>query len=194
MARGAASQAQQTYRMGRNLENQSMANANALYNQLTPAYTNMAVNPQGINPQDRARMYTEAQQGAGGSMAAATGRAQQLAAANRNTGSFAPVLGESARGAARDLSQTGLGIGLADVGLKESQRQAGLEGLSGLQAEQNKDVLGSLGLMNEATQARTAASPGWFQNMTSLLAALKPKGNYDSSSGDWSVGAGGSNT
>jgi len=189
MSRNAASQAQQTYRMGRSLENQSLANSNALYDQLEPTFQNEAVNPQGFNPKDMADMTTGAMQSSGGALGAVTGKANQYAAANRNSGSFTPVLDEASRAASRNLSNTNLDIKKSNADLKESQRQAGIKGLSGLQSEQNADVLGSLGLMNQSTDAMTKASPGWFQNFTSLLQSLQGAGASKGADGSWAFGA-----
>lgn len=177
MARDAVNQAKQTYQQSQNLQKQSATNANNLYGTLIPAYTNEAVNPQGIGTQGMTAMTTAAQQSAGGSQGAARGKANEYAAANRNTGSFAPVLDESAREAGRNLGQSTLDINAQNEMLKQQQRQAGLEGLSSMYGVQNNDVLSSLGLQNQSTQAQTAAgAQGWFQNMTNLIGSLRGAG------------------
>jgi hypothetical protein len=191
MARRAVNQANNLYNESQNQYNTATSNAQGLYNQLVPTYTQEATNPQGFGKADLASMNTAAQQSAGGGVAAAEGKAGTEAAANRNLGSFAPALDEASRQATRTLGQEALGVQGENAQLKERQRQAGISGLSGLQEEQNADVLKSLGLGTEDVNAAVnAGKSGWFQNMLATIAALKPQGTYDSQSGNWSAGVG----
>lgn len=190
MARQATNQAQKTYKEANNLEGASLANSNALYSQLDPIYQNEAVNPQGFNPKEMSDFTTSAEQSAGGALGAATGKATQLAAANRNSGSFAPVLDEASRASSRNLSKSNLDVQNENAMLKEKQRQEGISGLGDLNRQQNADVLASLGLENESTNALTnAGKSGWFQNMEGLISALSGAGASKSSNGDWAVSA-----
>lgn len=172
MARDAQNQAKQTYQQDQNLTNSSEANANALYSQLVPTFSSEVSNPQGFGTKDMADMTTAAGQSTGGALGAATGQANRMAAANRNSGSFAPVLDEAARQAGRQNSQDVLGIKNANEQLKQNQRSQGIAGLSGLQGEQNNDVLSSLGLQTSATNSLVnAGNSGWFQNMLGFMNA-----------------------
>lgn len=172
MSRDAQNNAQNTYNTSSGLETGSANNANNLYGQLNSAYSSEAANPQGFSPTEVADMNTSAQQSAGGSMAGAVGQANLQGAANRNSGSFAPAIDDAARGAQKTLSSDALGVQNQNALLKESQRQSGLAGLSGLQGEQNNDVLSSLGLENSSNNSLIqAGQSGWFQNMLGLMNA-----------------------
>lgn len=185
MSRDAANQAQQTYNTDTGLTASSGDKANSLYSQLVPAFSAEATTPQGFGAPAIADMTTGAEQSAGGSTAGATGLAATRAAADRNSGSFAPTLDQSSRDAGRTLSADTLGIKKDDALLKQSQRQQGLQGLAGLEGQDNNDVLSSLGLQTSATNALTNASPGWFQNMTSFMNAA---GKDASAAADLGVG------
>ena len=187
MSRAAANQAQQTYNTSNALEGSSAANTNALYNQLTPAFTNEVVNPQGFGSQDMADLTTGAEQSAGGTLGSVAGKAAQYSAANRNLGSFAPTLDEASRAASRQLGSDTLGIKGENAMLKQSQQQAGLAGLAGEEGMENNDVLSSLGLQNQSTNALTNASPGWVQNTAGILGALRGAGASSNGSGGWAV-------
>ena len=172
MSRAAQNEATKTYNTSSALENASDAKTSALYNQLTPTYTQEATNPQGFGSANLAAMNTASQQSAGGAEGAAVGQAGRMAAANRNSGSFAPVLDEASRDAGRTLSSNALGVQGMNANLKETQRQSGLQGLQGLENQQNNDVLSSLGLQNQSTNTLVnAGNSGWFQNMTGLMNA-----------------------
>lgn len=189
MSRDAANQAKDTFKTDTSLEGSSAGNFSSLYNQLTPAYTNEAVNPQGFGPQTEADLNTGAEQSTGGALGSAVGKGAQYSAANRNLGSFAPVLDESARGASRQLSNDTLGIKSDNAMLKEKQRQEGISGLQGEENMANNDVLSSLGLETGSTNALTAAAPGWVQNTVGILGALKGAGGSKGADGSWSATA-----
>ena len=172
MSRAAESQAKNTYNQANSLDQSASANSNALYDQLAPTFTQEATNPQGFGKNDLAAMNTAAQQSEGGALGSAVGQAGTMAAANRNSGSFAPTLDEASRSAGRNLSNASLGIQGENAKLKQAQQQEGISGLSGLQGEQNSDVLSSLGLQNQSTNALVnAGNSGWFQNMLGFMNA-----------------------
>lgn len=170
MSRASTNEAQQAATNANNMETASLGKANALYDQLTPTYEQEITNPQGYGAPDLASMNTEAQQSAGGAVGAAVGQAGRMAAANRNSGSFAPTLDESSRDAGRTLSSNALDIQGKNANLKQSQRQAGVSGLQGLEGQQNSDVLGSIGLQNTAADSlsKAAGSKGWLQTLQSM--------------------------
>jgi hypothetical protein len=173
MSRQGKQDAQNTYNTADNLTGASTASKGSLYNNLFGTYQNEAVNPTGFNPTDLAHMTTATEQSAGGGLGAATGKAAQYAAANRNLGSFAPALGEASRDASRSLSDATLGIQNKNALLKEGQRQEGISGMQGLENQENNDILASLGIQNNSTEAETnAEKTGWFQNMLGLMNAV----------------------
>lgn len=177
MARDAQNQAKQTYKQSQDLMTGSSGKANSLYDTLVPSFQNEAANPQGFGQKELSDMTTAAEQSAGGALGAATGRAQQEAAASRNSGSFAPVLDEASRDAGRNLSDTTLGIKNKNALLKESQRQSGLGGLENMFGTENSDVLSSLGLQNQSTNSLVnAGNSGWFQNMLGFMNAASGAG------------------
>jgi hypothetical protein len=178
MSRAAENQAKQTYQTSADFGKGATARSNDLYDTLSPTYANEAANPQGFGKADLADMNTAAQQSVGGSLGAAVGQANTMGAANRNSGSFAPALDEASRGAGRTMSNISTGISADNAKLKEMQRQAGISGLQGLEGQQNSDVLSSLGLENNSTNALTdAGKSGWFQNMTGLINAVAGAGD-----------------
>jgi hypothetical protein len=193
MARDVANRAKKTYGESQDLYNTSTANAQGLYNQLVPTFTQEATNPQGYGKTDLAAMNTAAQQSAGGGVGAAVGEAGTKAAANRNLGSFAPALDEASRGATRTLGQEALNTQVQNAGLKERQRQAGISGLSGLQSQQNEDIMKSLGLSNQSANLELeAGKSGWFQNMVNLINAISGAGKaYAAGGGKFGGGGGG---
>lgn len=177
MSRAATNEAQQAATNANNMETASLGKANALYDQLTPTYEQEITNPQGFGAADLASMNTAAQQSTGGAVGATVGQSGRMAAANRNSGSFAPTLDEASRDAGRTLSSNALDIQGKNANLKQSQRQAGISGLQGLEGQQNSNVLGSIGLQDQSSEALAkGGSTGWFQNMTALMNALKPTG------------------
>lgn len=189
MARNQQDQANKTFKETQNVYNQDSGNASALYNSLFPQFTAEAVNPQGFTPGETASINTAAQQSVGGSTAGAVGQGSLRAARTRNSGGSDMALDESVRSGQRALSEDALGVQGENAMLKETQRQEGLQGLSGLYGTNQSGMLSALGLGNQATQTGTqAGQSGWFQNMTSLIAALKPGG---STANGGSVGFGG---
>ena len=189
MARGAQNQPKQTFGESQDVFKGSQGNAQQLYAKLFPQLEQEAMNPTGFSPTDLAAMNTASQQSVGGSTAGAVGEGNLEAARTRNAGGFAPVLDEAVRSGQRQLSQNAVGIQGENANLKESQRQAGLKGLEGLYGTNTQDMLSALGLGNQATNALTqAGQSGWFQNMTGLIAALKPGGSVGS--GGTSLGFG----
>jgi hypothetical protein len=195
MARALANQAQQTYQTARNLTGSSTAAANSLYNQLNPFYSAELTNPQGLGGAATAAANTAATQSVGGATAGAVGQGNLEAARMRNPAGFATASDEAARRGMQTTADTAANITLQNALLREQQRQMGAQGMASLQEQQNRDVLASLGLQTGATQAGIGAQKvGWFQNMTDLMAAMKPGGSYTSGTGggpgSWSASVG----
>jgi len=177
MSRSAQNNAQNTYNESQALTNASEANSNALYNQLDPTFTQMATNPTGMSQTELSDANTASEQSAGGALGAVEGAANQDAAANRNSGSFAPALDNASRGASKTLSNDALGVQNENTALKTQQQTEGLQGLQSLDSQQNNDVLSSLGLQDTSNNSLiNAGNSGWFQNMTGLIGSLKGAG------------------
>lgn len=191
MPRGAADQAQDTYKAagttadaGTAIANTAGNNSAALYSKLFPAYSAEAV---GAPTAGTTAENTAVQQSVGGANAGAVSQGNLDAARTRNAGGFQPAEDEAVRSGGRDLSNASLAIKANEV----DQGQKGLERLYG--QNENQQIagegvnLGALGAENQATNARTAASPGWFQNFTSLLNAVKGAGGSSSSGSSFTV-------
>lgn len=189
MSRQQTSQATDAFKQGKgfsqdasSLYGTSAGNSQGLYGQLQPAFTAEATNPQGFAPKDLAAMNTASQQSIGGSTAGAVGEGDLTAARTRNAGGFQAANSEAVRSGQRQLSENALGVQGENAKLKESQRQAGLSGLSDLYSGNQSQALGALhagtGAVNAETGAvdagTTAGKSGWFQNMLGLINALKP--------------------
>jgi len=123
--------------------NQTFGNASGLYSSLAPQLMTEAAHPAGLDPTDLAAMDTAGQQSAGGGVAAATGQGSVLAARTRNAGGADAAIAESTRTAGRNLGETAVETRGKNAGVKESQHQAALSGLEGL----NSTELGSSAAM-----------------------------------------------
>lgn len=177
MARDAQNQAKQTYNTASGLEGSSAGEAGNLYSTLVPQFEQEASGTEGFSPTDIANMNTASQQSLGGGVASAVGTGAERAAANRNSGSMAPSLDEASRNATKQLSTNALDVQNANAQLKQKNKQAGIQGEENLFNTENQDVLSSLGLQNQSTNALTnAGNSGWFQNFTGLLGAVRGAG------------------
>lgn len=189
MSRDANNAAKNAYKDAKEVYGTSTGRANSLYDQLNPIYSNEAYNPQGFKPVDLAGMETMVNQNAGGAAAGAVGQGNLEAARTGNEGGFNTSLDDSVRKSLSNSKEGLLKVKGANADLKERQRQAGIEGLNSLYDTQNRDVLASIGLQNDSANAMSNASKsGWFQNMLSLMGALKPSAS--GSVGGWNVGIG----
>ncbi len=142
MARGSQT-AQNAANAGLGLEAQGAST-------LMPELQNETINPQGFSPIDQAKMTTAAEQSAGGSQAAATGKGALLAGRTKNPGAGAAAIGESARAAGENLSNETLKGQLANANLKAKQEEQGQQGLEGL-------TLGGLNAVAPNVNANTGA-------------------------------------
>jgi hypothetical protein len=148
-----------------NLEN----NANQLYSTLAPTLESEVANPVGYNPADLSKMTTAAEQSAGGTQAGATGQGALLASRTKNPGTAAAAIVESARSAGQDLSQKALGIQTGNARLKEQQRQSGIAGLGGLNAEETGAGLSALGQVAPDVNANNQAINSSYDWATDIL-------------------------
>lgn len=180
MPRQSSNQAQSTYNQagetagaGTSIATTAGNNANTLYNQLFPTYQEEAA---GLPTAGTTAETTAAEQSLGGSTGGALSEGDLTAARTRNSGSFQPEEDQAVREGGQDLSD-------ASTAIKANEVQQGQQGEENLYKENEGQQiageginLGALGAENSATNANTSASPGWFQNFTSLLNALKPSG------------------
>lgn len=172
MARDAQKQAKDTYNRGVQQYNTSDQRANDMYNKVFSQAEEDRRHPKGIAPVDLAAMDTVSQQSLGGGVGAATGKANQEVAANRNSEGFAPALQETARDAMRIHSDDALKTQLADADLREQHQNRGIAAEHNLFNTENQDVFNSLGLQNDSTNTLIkAGQSGWFQNMVALINA-----------------------
>lgn len=178
MARQQTGQANQLYNTSMGVGNAAGQRQGALFNTLSPIFSQEATNPQGFAPKDLAAMNTASSQSVGGSTAGAVGQGNLEASRTRNSAGYAPALDESVKSGERTLSNNALNVQGKNAMLKETQRQSGIEGMQGLESGQQTQLMQSLGLANGAIQSGTqAGKSGWFQNMLGLIEALSPKGS-----------------
>lgn len=160
MARG-SDQAKTAATSAQNLSNGYGANSSALYGQLAPELMSEAANPQGMTPVAKAQMNTAGQQSAGGGMASAVGQGALAASRTRNAGTADAAIQGAARSAGQNASNAALKTEMADTGMKEKQKQAGLSGmenLTGMQTGASVNALGQVaGNVNADTNAQNAS-------------------------------------
>ena len=135
---------------GNSLSQTGANNAASLYGTLSPELSTMAVNPQGINPADMAKIQTSNMQGAGGSNAAAVGQGSLLAARTKNAGTADAAIAKSNESAGQQLSKDNLSAQTENQQLKNQQQQAGVKGLEGLYGTNEGEALGGLEASNAA--------------------------------------------
>jgi|HubBroStandDraft_1064217.scaffolds.fasta_scaffold60127_3 hypothetical protein len=159
---------------GQNIASTGANNAQGLYGTLSPALTQEATNPQGINPADLAKMNTAAQQSAGGSNAGAVGQGSLLSARTRNAGSGAAAIAKSAEGAQQQLGNEAVGIQNENTQTKLKQQQQGLSGLQNLYGTNEGEALGGLGASSSALKD-AASVPNFWQQLA--LQGVQSAGN-----------------
>ncbi len=149
-ANNAASSAQ-------NFATQNQGQANATYNALAPELQQEVAHPTGFTPEQQAGMTTAAEQSAGGANAGAVGQGALLAGRTKNPGTAAAAIDASSRHAGQTLGQETLGVKNADAMLQQKNRQAGLAGLEGLNAQELGGANQALGIVPQAVNASTNA-------------------------------------
>jgi hypothetical protein len=159
MPRAAAGNANQAYKT-------SSANANQLYGQLQPEAQSL-VNSKGYDP---ATLGAITNTGMGAVNSAFGDAGAQIGRNAARTKNSAGVAGQTdalamAKGVAGGKEAGDIQIQNADF--QNQQRMAGLNLMSGMYGA-------NLGTEVPAISAQTQASPGWLQDVTSTLSALKP--------------------
>ncbi len=176
MARG-SNQATTAANTATGLSGQLEGNAASAYGTLMPELQSEAMNPQGFQPADLAKMNTAAKQTAGGTQAGATGQGALLAGRTKNPGTASAAIAESAREGGRQQSQEDLQTNIANAKLKEAQRQSGLKGEENLTGLETGAGLSALGQVAPDVNANTnAANQSWDWAKFLLDPALQSAG------------------
>jgi hypothetical protein len=140
---------------------------------LTPALTQEATHPTGINPTDLNSMLVAGQQGAGGATSGVAGQAGLTAARTRNSGALSGVLDQAARTKQQANSGAALGVQGLNAQTKLKQQQEGLSGLEGLYGTDVNAGLKAQGLVPEDINSwANANKTGWLQNMNDTVRAF----------------------
>lgn len=178
MSRDATKKAQEASDRDVALSKQYGAASDTLSGQLTPIYSQMATNPQGMTPGEINDAKTATMQSTGGSVAGAVGEGNLEAARTGNAGGYQAALRDAARRGIATNADKSLAVQNANTVLKEGQRDQGVSGLQGLQSQDQAATLSAMGLDTGAINAQTeAGKSGWFQSMTGLINALSNAGN-----------------
>lgn len=162
MARGGTKKQDTTFNESQGVFNNANQNASNLSATLTPMYQSEATNPTGT--QIYSDLNTAGQQSTGGSTAAVKGQAGLSRLRTGNRGTSQAILDESVRNAMRQNSNNSL-RSIADI------HNEGVSGLSSLYGTNVNQTMAALGLGGNIANNQ-ASQPGWFQNMTSLIASL----------------------
>jgi hypothetical protein len=168
------------------LQNQYSSNAASVYGGLEPQLASEAAHPTGLTPMQKASQNTAAQQSAGGGTAGAIGAGKLYSARTHNAGGAKAAIGQATRGAGQNLSDAALNTEQQDASLQNKNRQAGLGGLEGLNAEQTSAGEGALGLSDQALGLANEAKPTFLQQFGSQAAfnALKAAQSGATGGGD----------
>ena len=142
--------------------------AASAYNTLSPIYTQMATNPQGFTPQQKANMLTASAQSLGGGVASAVGEGNLEAARTGNIGGYDVALDDAARNAARVQSGNALQVQNQDAQLADEHQREGLAGLDSLYGT-------STGAGANYLQLANNAKPTFWQNMANEAGSMAIK-------------------
>ena len=173
MARGPNNQANQLFNQSQGVANTAENNTNTLFNTLFPLYEGEATNPQGFGANDLAAMNTASQQSTGGAVSGAVGAGDLEAARTHNSGSFQAAGDEAAREGMRQNSENAVNIQGENAKLKQTQQQAGLAGMAGLEGQSQNELLASMGLGDQDVNTEiNAGQSGWLQNFMKLISTF----------------------
>ena len=173
MSSGVTDRAKANSTTANSLQNQYSANAANVYGGLEPQLAAEAAHPTGLTPMQKASQNTAAQQSAGGGTAGAIGAGKLYAARTHNAGGAKEAVGQAVRGAGGNLSTAALSTEQQDAGLQQKNRQAGLSGLEGLNAEQTSAGEGALGLSDQALNVANEAynNNPWIKTLQTAMQA-----------------------
>lgn len=189
MARGAQKQAGQLFDQSQAVGGKAGGNADSLYNQLFPIYSQEASDPQGFGAHDMADMTTAGEQATGGATSSIVGQGNLDAARTRNVGGFQNLGDQMAREKMQTDSENAVNIKGQNAKLKQAQQQSGISGLSGLRDSNVSELMQSMGLGNEAVNTELkAGNSGWLQNFMNLMQTFKAGGSSSMMSGAGATG------
>jgi hypothetical protein len=145
---------------------------------LIPFLTRELNNPGGISQQDQTAMLSASQGGAGGLAGGLATKANERAGATGNASGVTSALDDIARQRMKAAAGGSEAIAGQNAETKLNQQQEGAEGLSKLYGTDVGAQLGALGVQNNAIgQEVNAGDHGWFQNLTSMISALRGGGS-----------------
>lgn len=121
------------------LESTAANNGNTLFGQsqgisslLSPYYSNMVTDPQGLGATALTQQLTQAGQGAGGAAGAAKQRAIDIGARTGNTAAIPGIISSANKTGMTNMSDITNNLALKNTMLKQQQQQQGAAGLSSL--------------------------------------------------------------
>jgi hypothetical protein len=132
MPKGASKMANQQAGAAAGQESQFTGAMGADSNAMMPELQREVNKPQGLTPEQLAKVNTANQQAAGGSQAAAITQGNLAAGRTRNSGGYGAAIADSSRGAGKSLAQRALGVQEMDANLAQSKQQNALKELGGL--------------------------------------------------------------
>jgi hypothetical protein len=164
-----------------NLENNAASTAagygsqaSTLSSTLLPFLTRELNSPGGISQQDQTAMLSASLAGAGGLAGGLATKADERAGATGNASGTTSALDDIARQRMKAAAGGAESIASQNAETKLKQQQEGAQGLSSLYGTDVGAQLKALGVQNDAIgQEVNASDHGWFQNMTSLISAIR---------------------
>lgn len=151
------------------------ANQGQLFNSLDPMLTAEATNPQGYSTSDLNAMTGASNDALGGAVSGAVGQGNLEAARTRNGGGYSAALDQAVRDAGKTASTNAQNVQIGNANLKNTQQQAGMEGLQGLYGTNTSELNSMLGLGPSTLSA--GKQPGAFQTALGDIESLYKGGN-----------------
>jgi hypothetical protein len=176
MPRGPSNAAGKQLNTTNALGNQYAQQGQNVFGQLYPEIQQYAKNPPGFDPQSLAGMETANLQSLGGATSGITGQANLTAARRRNPAGYATALDTAQKTKGEEASQAALGVQAENARLKQEQQRFGLASLGNLFSQNAGLGQGYYDLGPSTINAWTNASPGWLQNVSSILGDLRQAG------------------
>jgi len=158
---------------------------------LTPFFSNMLKNPQGIGATAQSQLLTQAGQSTAGGLGAARQRALDIGARTGNTASIPSLIASADKTGMTNMSNTTNDLALKNVMEKLNQQKEGASGLSSLFGQDLSGAHGFEGLSGDALktelsaigQKNAAANQGISNIMKMGSMALGGLGNLDMAGG-----------
>jgi hypothetical protein len=158
---------------------------------LTPYYSNMVTNPQGIGATALSQQLTQAGQSTGGALGAARQRAMDMGARTGNTAAIPGMIAGANKTGMTNMTDTASNLALKNTMEKLNQQQQGAAGLSGLFGQDLGAAKGfesnantALNTEDQAIQQKNAATQQGISNMFKIGGmAMGGLGNLDMTGG-----------